>query len=143
MLSDREYKITKKWKFILKFSTVEIFLRQLFAVHLAIRCKTLFEVIFFALDRFSKAERHLKMGESDLAKNEAQNAATSGLIAITLLLREEDKKTFSIALDETLDSSFLEWEKVCYRPEDYIAKARKLLRHYSNLSPPENKLPFT
>lgn len=95
-----------------------------------------------SLDRLKKAGKHLTAGESELAKTEAQNAATSGLIAITLLLREDDKKMFSIALDETFDSSFFEWGKDCSRPEDYIAKARKFLRNYSNLSPPENKLPF-
>ncbi len=95
-----------------------------------------------SLDRLKKAGEHLTVGESELAKTEAQQAAISGLMAITLLLREDDKKTFSIALDETFDRPFLKWEKDCFRPEDYIAKARKFLRNYSNLSPPENKLPF-
>jgi len=94
-----------------------------------------------ALDRLSKAERYLKIGKSDLAKKEAQNAAAFGFGAI-ILLCQEDKKTFSIVLDETFDSCFFEWEKDCSRAEDYIAKARKLLRNYANLSPPENKLTF-
>jgi HEPN domain-containing protein len=94
------------------------------------------------LVRLKKAEEYLTAGESELVKTEAQHAAMAGIMAITFLLREDDKKTCSIALDETFDRHFFEWEKDCSRPEDYIAKARKLLRNYSNLSPPENKLPF-
>ena len=94
------------------------------------------------LDGLKKTWKHLIAGESELAKTEAQNAATSGLIAITLLLREDDKKTLSIISDDLNDRSFFDWEKDCSRPEDYIAKARKFLGHYSNLSTPENKLPF-
>jgi hypothetical protein len=94
-----------------------------------------------ALRRLKKAEEHLKAGESELAKHEAQGAAVSGLIAVTLLLKEEDKQTFQVAIDHTeLDGSFFEWEKSCSCPKDYIAKARKLLKGYANLSLPENKL---
>ena len=92
-----------------------------------------------ALDRLKKAEQHLSAGEAELAKTEAQNAAVGGLIAITLLLKEDDKQTFGVALGHTFDGSFLEWEKSCSRPQDYIAKAHKLLKGYANLSPPENK----
>ena len=95
-----------------------------------------------ARDRLKKAEKHLTASEGESAKSEAKKAATSGFIAIALLLRDNDKKTFSIATDEVVDSSFFEWEKTCSRPQDYIAKARKLLKRFSNLSPPENKLPF-
>ncbi|MFC1739573.1 hypothetical protein ACFL1G_11095 [Planctomycetota bacterium] len=94
-----------------------------------------------ALDRLSKAEQHLKMGKSDLAKNEAQNAATSGQIAITLLLRgkENDREAAEVGTDAEF---FEDWEKTCSRPQDYITKAQKLLKRFSNLSPPENKLPL-
>jgi hypothetical protein len=94
-----------------------------------------------SLDRLKKAGEHLTAGESELAKTEAQRAALAGAFAITFLLRKDNIKTCSIALDEIFDN-FLGWEKDCSRPEDYIVKARKLLKNYSNLSPPENKLPF-
>ncbi|MBW8002289.1 MAG: hypothetical protein FVQ80_09740 [Planctomycetes bacterium] len=90
-----------------------------------------------SLVRLKKAEEYLTAGESELAKTKAQHAVITGTFAITFLLREDDIKTCLIALDD-----FFEWEKDCSRPEDYIAKARKLLGNYSNLSPPENKLPF-
>lgn len=94
-----------------------------------------------ALDRLKKAEKHLAAGESELAKSESQNAATSGQIAITLLLRgrEDDRKAGEVGSDQEF---FEDWQKTCFRPQDYIAKARKLLRRFSNLSPPENKLTF-
>ncbi len=94
-----------------------------------------------ALDRLKKAEKHLTAGESDLAKSEAQNAATSGQVAITLLLRgrKDDRKAAEVGSDQEF---FEDWQKTCSRPQDYIAKVRKLLRRFSNLSPTENKLPF-
>ena len=94
-----------------------------------------------ALDRLTKAEKHLAAQESELARSEAQNAACSGQIAITLLLRgrEDDRKAAEVATDSEL---FQNWENTYFRPQDYIAKARELLRWFSNLSPPENKLPF-
>lgn len=94
-----------------------------------------------ALGRLKKAEGHLDIGESELARSEAQNAACSGQIAITLLLRgrEDDRKAAEVA---TAIGEIMNWEKTCSRPQDYMAKARKLLKWFSNLSPPENKLPF-
>ena len=94
-----------------------------------------------ALSRIKKAEELLVTGETELAKTEAQNAACSGQFAITLLLRgkENDRKAAEVGTDVEL---FEDWEKTCSRPQDYIAKARKLLKGFSNLSPPENKLPF-
>jgi hypothetical protein len=96
-----------------------------------------------ALDRVKKAEKYFATGEFELVKSEAKNAATSGLIAITLFLRgrEDDKKAAIIASEEALFEGFFEeWEKICPRPQDYIAKARKILTLFSNLS--ENELPF-
>jgi hypothetical protein len=94
-----------------------------------------------ALGRLKKAEELLIKGETELAKTEAKNAATSGQVAITLLLRgrEDDRKAAEVGTDIEF---FQDWEKICSRPQDYIAKTRKLLRRFSNLSPPENKLPF-
>jgi len=94
-----------------------------------------------ALDSLKKAEKHLIAGESELAKTEAKNAAASGQVAIMFLLRgrEDDRKVAEVGFDQEL---FEDWQKTCSRPQDYIAKARKLLRRFSNLSPPENKLPF-
>ena len=94
-----------------------------------------------AVDRLKKAEELFSAGKTELAKTESQNAACSGQIAITLLLRgrEDDRKAAEVGFDQEY---FEDWQKTCSRPQDYIAKARKLLRQFSNLSPPENKLPF-
>ena len=96
-----------------------------------------------SLDRVKKAEEYFAAGEFELVKSEAKNAATSGLVAITLFLRgrEDDKKAAIIASEEALFEGFFEeWEKSCPRPQDYIAKTRKILTRFSNLS--ENELPF-
>jgi hypothetical protein len=94
-----------------------------------------------ALDRLKKAEKHLTAGDIELAITEAKNAVLSGHVAIMFLLRgrEDDKKAAEVCLDQ---ESFEDWEKTCSRPQDYISKAKKLLRRFSNLSPPENKLLF-
>jgi hypothetical protein len=94
-----------------------------------------------ALDKLKRAEKHLNEGESELVKSEAKKAARSGQIAIMLLLRgrEDDREAAEIAFDQEL---FDDWQKTSSRPQDYITKAKKLLKGYSNLSPPENKLLF-
>jgi len=96
-----------------------------------------------SLDRVKKAEEYFAAGEFELVKYEAKNVATSGLVAITLFLRgrEDDKKAAVIASEEALFEGFFEeWENICRRPQDYIAKTRKILTRFSNLS--ENELPF-
>jgi hypothetical protein len=96
-----------------------------------------------ALDRLKRAEKHLAAGEIDVAKTEAKNAATSGLVAIMLFLRgrEDDKKQSMKASEEALIEGFFEdWEKDCPKPQDYIAKALRILMRFSDLS--ENRLPF-
>jgi hypothetical protein len=94
-----------------------------------------------ALDRIKKAEKHLVAGEFELAITEAKNAALSGQFAIMFLLRGrgDDRKAAEVCLDREF---FEDWEKTCSRPQDCISKVKKLLRRFSNLSPPENKLLF-
>jgi hypothetical protein len=96
-----------------------------------------------ALDRVKRAEKYFVAGEFEFVKSEAKNAATSGLIAITLFLRgrEDDKKAAVIASEEALFEGFFEeWENICYRQQDYIAETQKILTQFFNLS--ENELPF-
>jgi hypothetical protein len=94
-----------------------------------------------AIDRLKKAEEYLAAGDVERAISEAKNAVLLGRFAIMFLLRgrEDNKKAAEVCLDQ---ESFEDWEKTCSRPQDYILKAKKHLRHFSNLSPPENKLPF-
>lgn len=94
-----------------------------------------------ALSRLKKAEELLKKGEIEGAKKEAENAVCSGQMAISLLLRgrEDDRKAAKVGTDTEI---FEDWKKTCSRAQDYIKRAQKLLRRFSNLSPPENKLPF-
>ena len=91
-----------------------------------------------AFDRIKKAEKHLAAGEFEFAITEAKNAALSGQFAIMFLLRGrgDDRKAAEVCLGQEL---FEDWGKT---PQDCIAKAKKLLRWFSNLSPPENKLLF-
>ena len=94
-----------------------------------------------ALDRLKREEKHLVAGDAEIAISEAKNAVFSGHFAIMFILRgrEDNKKAAEVCLDQ---ESFEDWEKTCSRPQDYISKAKKHLRHFSNLSPPENKLLF-
>ncbi len=94
-----------------------------------------------AINRLEKAQEHLAKGEFELTKIEAKNAATSGQISIILVLRgrEDDRKAAEVGIDPDL---YEDWDKTCSLPQDYIAKAKKLLKRFSHLSPPENKLPF-
>ena len=90
--------------------------------------------------KLRKAKDHLKAGEIEVATAEAQNAACFGDAAIILVLvgREHD----DIAAFVTYDPEPFRDLRICSRPQDYIAKVETLLKYYSNLSPPENKLPF-
>jgi hypothetical protein len=103
-------------------------------------CPRVDEIWKDAKDRLRKAKDHLRKGEINRAKTEAQNAVASGQCATILLLRgrEDDRRAGEAGFDARI---FEDWEK-CSRPEDYIAKAERHLKHFSDLSPQENRLPF-
>ena len=93
-----------------------------------------------ALRRLRKAREHAVAGEDDAAIREAKGAVVDGVIAITLLLRDDDRRTWQAALDDVSDDSFVNWDS-CVSAHDYVEKASKTLTHFANLSPPESKLP--
>jgi hypothetical protein len=93
-----------------------------------------------ALDRFKKAERHMRAGAHDAAKAEARSSAIVGAWATLELVIESGDKMPSHVAESPLNEALRGWTEESLGPRDCVERARRLLKEFISLSPPENKL---
>ncbi len=91
-----------------------------------------------ALGSLRNAEQHFNEGKGELIKDEAFNAVVYGRLAIYCLLGEGGENDISVdAMFDFMDDN----KTKHYSPKELIKKMRKVLNCFSDLTPPENKLP--
>lgn len=99
-----------------------------------------------AVESYKNAQGLVKPGDAESIKIQAQNSAYSSLFSLKFVLEGRNhSKDKSQDAAELILNEFLECQEffdTSHSASQYLEKARKVLKLCSNMSPPENRLPF-